>query len=267
MTRTDLLVIGAGPYAYAAAAYARDQGIATHVVGHPMAFWRDQMPEDMYLRSGPDWHLDASGEHTFEAFFEDRGLDPADHDPIPIGVFLDHTDWFREQKSFDVDERLVAALAKPNGTFEATMDDGSTIEADTVLAAPGHPPLRQPAGVGRRGAAEARRPHTTDLVTFDEPRRRARGRHRRPAERLRVGGAALRPRRRQRRRRAPPRDPGFAEVSWAFCDAYVEQTLANRGWWRGADRRAEQQAIARSSGRSAGSPWSTGWCRGWTRRS
>jgi cation diffusion facilitator CzcD-associated flavoprotein CzcO len=59
-TRTDLLVIGAGPYAYSAAAFARDNGIDTHVVGQPMAFWREHMPADMYLRSGPDWHLDGS---------------------------------------------------------------------------------------------------------------------------------------------------------------------------------------------------------------
>ena len=108
--RTDLLVIGAGPYAYSAAACARDDGIETTVVGRPMSFWREQMPADMYLRSGPDWHLDAAGEHTFAAFFEDRGLRPADHDPVPIGVFLDHTDWFREQKGLDVDERLVDSL-------------------------------------------------------------------------------------------------------------------------------------------------------------
>ena len=65
-TRTDLLVIGAGPYAYAAAAYASDRGIDTHVVGIPMSFWRDRMPQDMYLRSGTDWYLDANREHTFE---------------------------------------------------------------------------------------------------------------------------------------------------------------------------------------------------------
>src|SRR3954454_11205675 len=88
--RTQLLVIGAGPYAYAAAAYAGDRGIETTVVGRPLSFWRDQMPTDMYLRSGPDWYLDANREYTFESFFEDRGLDPADHDPIPIGGWLDH---------------------------------------------------------------------------------------------------------------------------------------------------------------------------------
>src|SRR4051812_24821493 len=34
---TDLLVIGAGPYAYSIAAYARDNGISTRIVGKPMA--------------------------------------------------------------------------------------------------------------------------------------------------------------------------------------------------------------------------------------
>src|SRR5215207_7596665 len=135
--RTDLLVIGGGPYAYSAAAFARDNGIATRIVGHPMAFWREHMPADMYLRSGPDWHLDASGEHTFEAYFQDRGLRPEEFEPIPIGAFLDYTDWFRSCKGLDVDERLVSELSTAAGVFVATMDDGSTIIADKVLAAPG----------------------------------------------------------------------------------------------------------------------------------
>src|SRR5690349_10890018 len=129
MTRTDLLVIGAGPYAYAAAAHARDRGIDTHVVGRPMSFWREQMPEEVFLRSGPDCHLDGSGVETFEAFFEDRSLDPADFDPIPIRTFLDYTEWFGDRKHLSVDQRLVADLAKPGDTFVATMEDGSRITA------------------------------------------------------------------------------------------------------------------------------------------
>src|SRR4051794_3506711 len=124
-TRTDLLVIGAGPYAYSAAAYAADRDIDTTMVGRPLAFWRSQMPTDMYLRSGPDWYLDAQREYTFEAFFEDRGLDPADHDPIPIGVWLDHADWFADKKSLRPDPRLVEDVSRANGTFLATMSDGS----------------------------------------------------------------------------------------------------------------------------------------------
>ena len=116
---TDLLVIGAGPYAYAAAAFARDHGIDTHVLGRPMAFWRDQMPTDMFLRSGPDWHLDGSGTYTFQAFFEDRGMRTEDFAPVPIAVFLDYTGWFRERTSLEVDQRMVADLTKPDGVFRA----------------------------------------------------------------------------------------------------------------------------------------------------
>ena len=32
------------------------------------------MPDGMFLRSGVDWHLDASGLHTFEAFVGERGI-------------------------------------------------------------------------------------------------------------------------------------------------------------------------------------------------
>src|SRR5215210_2869760 len=134
---TDLLVIGAGPYAYSAAAFARENGIDVRVVGRPMAFWRDQMPAGMFLRSGPDWHLDASGEHTFVAYLEDAGLRQADLDPLPIGVFVDYTEWFRRAKSLPVDERLVATVTASDGAFVATMQDGSTIRSRKVLAVPG----------------------------------------------------------------------------------------------------------------------------------
>lgn len=239
---TDLLVIGAGPYACSAAAHARERGIATRVVGHPMSFWREQMPSDMYLRSGPDWHLDAAGEHTFESFFEDTGLRPADHDPVPIGVFLDHTDWFLRQKGLEVDPRLVASLTKPNGRYVATLEDGDTVTAEKVLAAPGVGYFAQvPDWVG--SVPPERRSHTLDLVEFDGLA---------GARVVVVGGrqsayewAAL-----LCDHGAGAVDvvhrhdiPDFAKVSWAFVDEYVEQTLASRGWWRRLPG-AERQAVA-----------------------
>jgi FAD-dependent urate hydroxylase len=229
--RTDLLVIGAGPYGYSAAAFARDNGIDAHVVGRPMSFWRDQMPAEMYLRSGPDWHLDGSGEYTFAAYFEERGMRPEDFDPIPIGVFLDHAEWFRERKSLDVDERLVTALAAPGRVFVATMDDGSTIIADRVLAAPG---IRHFVSLPAWHAdvPTGRRAHTSELIAFD---------HFAGARIAIIGGrqsayewAALLCDHGAERvdvvhRHSTPR---FAKVSWAFVDRYVDQTVAQPGWWR-----------------------------------
>ena len=245
--RTDLLVIGAGPYAYSAASCARDHGIDTRVVGIPMSFWREQMPADMFLRSGPDWHLDTAGEHTFAAYFEDRGLAPADHDPIPIGTFLDQTDWFREQKGFDVDQRLVETLEVGRGPdgdrgFVATFEDGSTIEAEKVLAAPG---IRHFVSLPAwfEGVPEHRRAHTCDLVDFDAlagARVVVVGGRQSAYEWAALlcdhGAASV-----DVVHRHPT--PAFERVSWAFVDPYVEQTLAQRGWWRGL-RAEEQRAIA-----------------------
>jgi thioredoxin reductase len=254
--RTDLLVIGAGPYAYAAAACAAQFGIDVRVVGHPMAFWRDQMPAGMFLRSGSDWHLDASGEHTFEAFFEDRGLRRADFDPIPIGVFLDYTEWFRERKGLEVDERLVASLAKRDGVFEATMEDGSTITSDKVLAAPG---VRHFANLPAwyDAVPADRRAHTSELVSFEGVA---------GARVVVVGGrqsayewAALLSDHDADRVDVVHRHatPSFERVSWAFVDPYIEQTLRHRGWWRHLPV-DEQQAIAAKFwqvGRLTLEPW------------
>ena len=41
------------------------------------------MPAAMLLRSGRDWHLDAAGEHTLDAYIEAQGLDPDAHRPDP----------------------------------------------------------------------------------------------------------------------------------------------------------------------------------------
>lgn len=253
---TDLLVIGAGPYAYAAAAYAQDRGISTRIQGRPMSFWRDHMPAEMFLRSGADWHLDAMGEHTFEAYFEDRGLDPSEHRPIPVGTFLDHTDWFATQKKLEVDERLVDTLKAVEGGFEARFGDGSAVTAEKVLAAPGVQHFAR-VPVWAHQVPEELRSHTVDLVDFGDLS---------GAQIVVIGGrqsayewAAL-----MADHGAASVDvvhrhptPRFEEVSWSFADAYVEQSVAERGWWRRLPD-VEQQRIAAKFwqvGRLTLEPW------------
>ena len=122
------------------------------------------------------------GQDSFEAYFEDAGIDPADVDPIPIGVFLDHTDWFARRKGLDVDRRTVSTLSA-NGSFVAAMDDGTTITADKVLAAPGIKHFTQLPSWYDDVPAH-RRGHTSELVALRRPGRPARRDHRGPAERL-----------------------------------------------------------------------------------
>src|SRR5215831_16474824 len=79
---TDLLIIGAGPYGLAMAAYARHLGVDHVVVGKPMDFWKVNMPAGMYLRTRSDVHIDPLGIHTIEKFLEIHGLSPTDVEPL-----------------------------------------------------------------------------------------------------------------------------------------------------------------------------------------
>jgi cation diffusion facilitator CzcD-associated flavoprotein CzcO len=240
-TTTSLLVIGAGPYALSTAAFAGQHGIDTVVVGRPMGFWRDHMPEGMFLRSGPDWHLDAAAVHTLEAYLEERAIAPADVDPLPIGLFLDYAEWFRQAKGVEVREDLVAELAKPDGRFEAVLDSGERVAADAVVAAPGVGFFtNRPDWAGSVPPDQAA--HTCDLVRLEDLS---------GARVLIVGGrqsayewAALLAEHGAERIDLVHRHdvPRFERVSWRFVDPYVEDTVRVRGWWRTLSR-AEQDAI------------------------
>ena len=242
-TTTSLLVIGAGPYALSCAALAREHGIDTVTVGRPMGFWRRHMPAGMLLRSGPDWHLDASGVHTLEAYLEERAVDPADVDPLPIGLFLDYAEWFRRAKGIGVREDLVVDLTKPDDRFEAVLESGERIVADAVVAAPGIRNFTNlPAWAGSVPAGRAA--HTCDLVRFEDLS---------GARVLIVGGrqsayewAALLVEQGAARVDLVHRHdvPRFERVSWKFVDAYLETTVRVPGWWRSLPR-AEQDAITR----------------------
>jgi thioredoxin reductase len=257
-SRTSLLVIGAGPYGVALAAHARAQGIDVLAVGRPMAFWRAHMPAGMFLRSGPDWHLDAANLHTFAAFLEHRDIAPAEVDPMPIAVFLDYTDWFIAQKGLPIHDDVVTRLTRSGSGFEAQLGSGRRIVADRVVAATGIARFQRlpPWAAALPDGVSA---HTCDFVDFAPVR---------DARLLIVGGrqsayewAALAADHGAARVDVVHRHPTprFEKVSWRFVDAYVERTLAERGWWRrlAVER---QQAIAREFwevGRLTLEPWLT----------
>ena len=243
MNQVRLLVIGAGPYALSIAALARERGIGSVVLGRPMGFWRDNMPEGMFLRSGPDWHLDGAAVHTLEAYLEEQGIRPGEVDPVPIGVFLDYAAWFKRAKGIEVREEFVDTLVKADGRFEATLRSGERIRADTVVAAPG---IRHYASVPVWASSlpPGLAAHTCDLVRFDDMA---------GARVLIIGGrqsayewaALIREHGAARIDIVHRHDiPRFERVSWKFVDAHVEHTIAVRGYWRNLPK-SGQDAIAR----------------------
>lgn len=92
--QTDLLIIGAGPFGISLAAHAQQNGLDYLMVGVPMEFWKQNMPEGMYLRSACDWHLDADGEHTIESFLAQQQLTPEAVEPLSLEFYLSYVQWF-----------------------------------------------------------------------------------------------------------------------------------------------------------------------------
>src|SRR5215470_14895830 len=90
MNHTSFLIIGAGPYSIAAAAYAKYLGVDVIIVGKPLDFWKTNMPRGMFLRSGSDWQLDAREVATFEAYLRQRGVATGQIRPVPLETFLDY---------------------------------------------------------------------------------------------------------------------------------------------------------------------------------
>jgi lysine/ornithine N-monooxygenase len=201
------------------------------------------MPAGMFLRSGVDWHLDASGIHTFEAFVEDRRLSTGDLDPVPIAAFLAYASWFQAQKNLVVRDQLVSRLDRQDGSFVASLDDGTQIAADRVVAAPGLSYFRQFPEWAQR-LPERVGVHTCDLTRFEDLS---------GARVLIVGGrqsayewAALLGECGAERVDIVHRhdEPSFKRVSWKFVDDYVDATVKVPGWWRTLPT-AKQNRISR----------------------
>ncbi len=201
------------------------------------------MPQGMFLRSGPDWHLDAAGVHTFEAFLRDQEIALRDVDPIPVSVFLDYATWFQSNKGIVVRENFVTQLTRKGTDFEVHLDSGERITAETVVAAPG---IRHFQQLPRWADSLSPRvgAHTCDLVDFEALR---------GARVLIVGGrqsayewAALIGEQGAERIDIVHRHdvPRFERVSWKFVDDYVDSMLAVRGWWRALSH-SERERITR----------------------
>jgi len=167
----DLLIIGAGPFGLALAAYAKHHGIPHLVVGKPMEFWKANMPDGMTLRSGCDWHLDPMDVHTIDAYLATLGKKRSDVEPLSLSLFLEYAKWFASEKEIKSLPKYVERLEHANVTahpFRAVMEDGTALSARQVVIAVGFQYFKYlPVDLLKR-LPPGRFFHTCDLIKFDQ---------------------------------------------------------------------------------------------------
>lgn len=232
MERTEFLVIGAGPYGLAAAAYAKSLGIGITIVGKTLDFWKSNMPAGMLLRSGPDWHLDAREAATFETYVRGRGLAATEITPVPLDTFLDYAGWFMGEYGVIPRNAHVRHLARSGGEYVASLDDGSRLCASKVLLGLGFAFFKHYPEDLTRKFPPGSFTHTCDAVHFDQYRGK---------RVLIVGGrqsafewAALIREHGAEEVHVVYRHPtpSFTAPDWSWVKPMVWRTVADHAWWR-----------------------------------
>src|SRR3989442_1336089 len=130
-----------------------------------MEFWR-AMPRQMFLKS--PWSASSLSDPR-RMFSLDRYVRVRSEpklQPVPLPMFLDYADWFREHAVGEVDEVMVGCLKREDGRFRIELEDGRTLAADRVVVA---------AGIGKfayvppyaRELTRTHASHTQDHGDFD----------------------------------------------------------------------------------------------------
>ncbi|MFB7425705.1 FAD-dependent oxidoreductase [Streptomyces hydrogenans] len=138
--RLPVVVVGAGPYGLATAAWLRAAGVTARVFGEPMESWRAHMPDGMFLKSVPTASSISTpdGGHRFADFRTARGRRPVgDTYPIPVDEFIAYGDWFQEHRVPEVERTAVRDVRAADGGFGVTLNSGEEITAGSVVIASG----------------------------------------------------------------------------------------------------------------------------------
>ena len=255
-----LLIIGAGPYGLAMSAYARRKNIEHVVVGKMMDFWKSNMPEGMYLRSGCDWHYDPFDEATIERYLETKNLKPADVEPLALASYLSYAEWFVRQKGIEILPAWVQQLNYVDNSpsfFEAVLQDGKILTAGNVVLALGFRYFKNVPELYSALFPPGRFAHTCDLVDFAT----LKGKHV-----LIVGGrqsafewAALINEQGAETVYLCYRHstPSFQSSDWSWVNPILEDIVTNPGWFRRKKAQEKEEVTRRmwAEGRLKVEPW------------
>ncbi|SHN87864.1 NAD(P)-binding domain-containing protein [Bradyrhizobium erythrophlei] len=165
-SRTDVAIVGAGPYGLSLAAHLRARGVKYRIFGEPMRFWLN-MPIGINLKSlafATNIYVPKYG-HSFPHWCRQHGLE--DFEPCTMQSFSAYG--LEMQKRFvpDVEEVLVTNVSlRPDG-FELALSSGEHLHSRKVVVCTGLSGLAQIPDVLRELQSDRMR-HTFDISDYSE---------------------------------------------------------------------------------------------------
>lgn len=140
MSKTSVIIIGAGPYGLSLAAHFRAAGINHRIFGRPMHTWMTQMPQGMCLKSEgfASSLYEPSGSFTLEAYCREQNIPYATSGlPVRIETFIDYGLEFQKRFVPALEDRLVMSVERAGSGFSVLLDNGEEVTADKVVVAVG----------------------------------------------------------------------------------------------------------------------------------
>jgi len=136
LRRTDVAIIGAGPYGLSIAAHLGERGIDFRVFGSPMKFWL-RMPATLNLKSFAfGTSIPVPRPHfTFPEYCRDHGLE--DFEPCLMASFAEYGLFVQRTLVPQLESVDVMALRAQGSGFGLTLASGEALEARRVVVAVG----------------------------------------------------------------------------------------------------------------------------------
>jgi putative flavoprotein involved in K+ transport len=140
MQRTEIAIVGAGPYGLSLAAHLRAAGLPFRIIGRVMETWREQMPEGMLLKSdGFASDLsDPKGEFRLHRYCEEKQLPyHATCIPVELSTFAGYGVEFQRRMVPEVEDAKLVELRRGDSEFFLTLDTGEIFVSRKVVLAVG----------------------------------------------------------------------------------------------------------------------------------
>ncbi|MDW2877307.1 MULTISPECIES: NAD(P)-binding domain-containing protein [Bacillaceae] len=133
----DVIIIGSGPYGISLAAHALGNGLSYKIFGYPMDFWKNQMPQDMFIRTPHDFvsFSDPEDKWTVHQFAAETGIQLVT--PLPRTIFTQYASWFAEKAGIIFTPQLITHVSFKEGIYEVVSDSGEKHFARNVVVATG----------------------------------------------------------------------------------------------------------------------------------